>query len=480
LKLETRTMAVALSNLMNNGYRVLGLTGAATQADVDAAARQLRLWDDPKDISATTNDALWIGPIPRRRQDIELAVARLTEPGTRLRERMWWFVGTPPIGGTHGRLEGSAPFDQTHGGPRGGDWRAVHDRLLVQLYHGLTREPTAGDFPAWRGLIKQFETFAASDDVLDALVDLELSGDFEKRASLEEIATALHAVPGEVAGALVEGVEGALDDPDRVAAAAALARQVRTIPVARQQVDRVFNRLEDMLATGCAEQQHIVSTAWKTRKVQAMLAATGVAQRNFERECMPLVNELAHDDMADEERRGRVALRAAHFYMFLGEANAAAYDFAAAKRAYARAKFLAGYDPLARQAQGLIEKSELSLKRQRAGLVPRGTAQRRWGFSFSGGRWWWGAIVLVIALVRGLGMMVAPEQSTTKTVIDGPTAAQLEAEEKVLNEGHAVGASDDIAALLKRQEELHQQNQMAPSAAPAWGEPMPHPTGRIR
>src|SRR4051812_6272094 len=87
---------LTLNDLSRNAFRVLGLTAAATQTDVDAAARRLRIWQDPSMIPPTANDAAWMGPVLRAGRDVENAVARLAEPVTRVHERFWWFCERPP------------------------------------------------------------------------------------------------------------------------------------------------------------------------------------------------------------------------------------------------------------------------------------------------------------------------------------------------------------------------------------------------
>jgi hypothetical protein len=79
-----------------SAYRTLGLPASATQAQIDAAARRLRIWADPKTVPPTPWDTPWLGPVRRSRNDIEQALSALNEPATRVEERLLWFHRPEP------------------------------------------------------------------------------------------------------------------------------------------------------------------------------------------------------------------------------------------------------------------------------------------------------------------------------------------------------------------------------------------------
>lgn len=79
---------LTLDHLSRNAFRILGLTADASQVQIDAAARRMRIWQDPSMIPGSVNDAGWMGPITRSRQEIESAVARLADPLSRLDARL--------------------------------------------------------------------------------------------------------------------------------------------------------------------------------------------------------------------------------------------------------------------------------------------------------------------------------------------------------------------------------------------------------
>ena len=59
-----------IEKLQQNAFRILGLKADATQAEIDSAARLMRLWNDHTQIPGTVNDASWLGNIPRTLSDI--------------------------------------------------------------------------------------------------------------------------------------------------------------------------------------------------------------------------------------------------------------------------------------------------------------------------------------------------------------------------------------------------------------------------
>ena len=59
--------------LASNAFRVLGLSGEATQADIDAAARRMRIWNDPAAIPPTPWDTPMLGPLARDAMPVALS-----------------------------------------------------------------------------------------------------------------------------------------------------------------------------------------------------------------------------------------------------------------------------------------------------------------------------------------------------------------------------------------------------------------------
>ena len=85
-----------LFNIAQNAFRTLGLCARASQAQIDQAARQMRIWPDATDIPPTPWDLPWLGSLSRDKKAIENALSRLNDPQTRIEERLMWFNGTDP------------------------------------------------------------------------------------------------------------------------------------------------------------------------------------------------------------------------------------------------------------------------------------------------------------------------------------------------------------------------------------------------
>ena len=117
---DDRVDAIAELGFQTNWFRTLGLPANATQADIDAAARKMRLWKDPTRIPPTEWDFVWMGPLERDRGAIEAAVAALADPAVRLQQRLLWFCRPHPalVDGDAQRLKTDADALSPSGDPR--------------------------------------------------------------------------------------------------------------------------------------------------------------------------------------------------------------------------------------------------------------------------------------------------------------------------------------------------------------------------
>src|SRR6266496_231524 len=88
--------AAAADRITHNAFRVLGLCATASQACIDQSARKMRIWSDPRRIPPTPWDLNWLGPLSRSKNDVEQAVALLSDPVTRVGERLFWFHREAP------------------------------------------------------------------------------------------------------------------------------------------------------------------------------------------------------------------------------------------------------------------------------------------------------------------------------------------------------------------------------------------------
>src|SRR2546429_265400 len=102
-------MRLAKERISGNAFRVLGLPGDASQQAIEASARKMRIWPTPERIPPTAWDLPWVGSLSRSRMELEQAVARLTDPKSRIEERLLWFgAGERRLSGeSHEQIERS-------------------------------------------------------------------------------------------------------------------------------------------------------------------------------------------------------------------------------------------------------------------------------------------------------------------------------------------------------------------------------------
>jgi hypothetical protein len=345
---------LTLNDLSGNAFRILGLSASASQADIDSAARKMRIWPDPAMIPRSVNDAQWIGPVPRTRQNIENAVARLTDPLSRLEERFWWFCLTPP--GSDIPL-GAVPTDVA----------AVHDSALIHLYRSLVTDAADENPTAWQALIEQFRALAASDDYLQWLFEVESTGDFEKRASLEEIAEPQRRLPLRLSTAVVGSIGAAVASGDFAAAGQAI-QLVRAD--SSSTADALLDRMEDDLAGRCNELVAKIDAAWKTRLVSALRPACNHAIARFGTTIQPLIDEFV-SMTPDVDRQNRARMHGINLLIHTSEAYGAIDNFLASERTLETALELAADTPMQPEITDLLDKVKEAALRQRAG-APRG------------------------------------------------------------------------------------------------------------
>ncbi|HVX86596.1 MAG TPA: hypothetical protein VH253_17575 [Phycisphaerae bacterium] len=213
----------------HNPFRILGLSGAASQAAMDAAARRLRIYPDPAAIPPTPFDLPTLGPLPRTPTDIEQALAALYDPLTRIDARLFWFTADHP--------PSLADFPD----PRSADSR--HNALIRTL---CFQNPPA---PEW---FPRFEEHALAPDTLPWLIDLEHAGDFEKAATPDEVAAALQAFPAHCAAGYLPRSRAAIERVDlpTLLPIAALLHTAK-FPQVRALLPQLLDVLEDNMARRC-------------------------------------------------------------------------------------------------------------------------------------------------------------------------------------------------------------------------------------
>jgi hypothetical protein len=288
--------------LAANAYRTLGLSAAANEAGIEAAARRMRIWPDQQRIPPTAWDQSWIGPISRSRQQIEQALARLVEPASRLEERLSWYFGERPPVDPKATLEEFVPLNGGAAEPAD-----RHDAALIALHAAWASDPDGADLQRWREVVRRFVELAASPACAAWLTAAERQGDFEKHASVEEIDKAVKALPGALAAALVLKAQAALDrdDLEGCTRIASLLGDVGRAQQIAAPLHGLLDRLEDGLSAHCREMDRELRDKLRTnhRAPGPFYADNLVAAQNAEalydqklRGTLPGLCMLARDD----------------------------------------------------------------------------------------------------------------------------------------------------------------------------------------
>ena len=314
--------ALSRERLTANAYRILGLPAGASQADIDAAARRMRIWSDPSQIPPTPWDLVWLGPLSRSRNDFEQAVSRLNEPASRVRERVLWFASpevtaknlTPRSADAVARAMAASD-----GAPAG------HDSALAGLAAAFFHDPSLRDAGRWGPTLSAVARVADDPNYRRWLLAAEEDGDFEKRATPGEVVAALRDLPASACRFLAEAARGALDRDDLAAYARCvqLIRPAAADPEAGEQsIAGLRDRVEDLLAARC---RRLTDDAF--RRIRWDRARYSKNLKYNKARCVELAKDLrtqidplydAFVNLADADRVRRVNLAAAQAIRNLG------------------------------------------------------------------------------------------------------------------------------------------------------------------
>ena len=192
-----------LPQLRTNPFRVLGLSASAGQADIFAAARRMRIFANPQEISSTQWDVPSLGALSRERTDIEHSVSQLSDPVTRLEHRQRWFAHVPPSLKKSWKLQGD-PNELDPG-------VASHDRDLWQIAALLMSDPSMKRGDAWHDAFSAFFTSTSNPAYLSWMRQVEQEGRFDKVATASEMKFVADSVVMMVGEQLAEQARSALD-----------------------------------------------------------------------------------------------------------------------------------------------------------------------------------------------------------------------------------------------------------------------------
>ena len=167
-----------------NAFRVLGLPGDATRSEIVDAASRLR--GQPWGQNHTPWDLPWIGPVQRKAEDVEAALAHLAEPDDRILHRMFWF---------HDRdAEDAVAYlgpDSIRDALEG--WSSttlpipLHDAAIVALAAAASLDPEMEDMELWHRALREWKKIIENERYWLEFMKAELAGGFERPASLGDV-----------------------------------------------------------------------------------------------------------------------------------------------------------------------------------------------------------------------------------------------------------------------------------------------------
>src|SRR5215207_6657964 len=184
-------------------FRVLGLGAGAAQGEVFDAAASLRLALKVGVRKTFEGDAAWLGEVARRESDVRDAVGRLSEPGQRARERLFWFHLPAPRARVSTTAELTAAAEELlkrvptrpsnsdeAGGVRLADEAAaaLHDAALLALAGVVRLDPTLREVEAWARAFRLWRRLFGCEEFWSLLVALDLKGDYEQPVTFGEVA----------------------------------------------------------------------------------------------------------------------------------------------------------------------------------------------------------------------------------------------------------------------------------------------------
>lgn len=338
--------AVTPENLAGNPFRVLGLPAGATQAEVDSAARRLRIFQDPADIPPTPCDFSWLGGLDRSSRSIESAVAALADPLSRLHSRLWWFC--------------AAPEEIDHAGPA----LAAHDTFLHTTGRTLL-EPA--DAARWQQALNAAAALQADPAYAQWLDQVEADGDFEKPSTAAERDALLANIARDIAAAAIPAADRLIDSDNIDGVLALLATLRRAGPAAADTTATLIDRIEDALVARCNRRHEEIDLAWAKRNADLLRPVCQEILARFNREILPLVNVLYENSGDDDGRRSRARLAAARLLGRTGEAYAAVRNYVQAHDLYTKALTFAQGTSLSVTIKRLRDAVHKEAVRQRSG-----------------------------------------------------------------------------------------------------------------
>jgi hypothetical protein len=158
------------ARFQTNAYRVLRAPAASTASEMHHAAIAIRRAVTLGLATLTAEDIPTLGPLSRSETALREAIGRMENPAQRLRDRLFWFHGTPTI-----EASTLAPIEK------------AHDNSLRDLFASL--EASLDDTTLWTAALRQWHQQVVSQpDYWACILRIEEQGGFEPIAHSSELA----------------------------------------------------------------------------------------------------------------------------------------------------------------------------------------------------------------------------------------------------------------------------------------------------
>ncbi|HZH32282.1 MAG TPA: rhodanese-like domain-containing protein [Pyrinomonadaceae bacterium] len=181
----------SLTPLVASAFRLLGLSGGASQREIYAAASTLRRAFKLGVLRPPATDIAWLAPPDRTENGVRDALSRLTTPAQRIYERLFWFfdpqaasalAATAHDGSVASLRDAFAGAQEADPSPA-----ARHDLALLSLALLLRLDPALECADDWRRTYALWKELIEGRELWSLLMAADLKGDFEQLTTFNEI-----------------------------------------------------------------------------------------------------------------------------------------------------------------------------------------------------------------------------------------------------------------------------------------------------
>lgn len=307
--------------IAQNAYRMLGMPGDATLAQLRAVEARVRRHQELGRRASAASELSALGHIDPDLRSVTEAVARLDDPLKRVRERAWWFL----------RADDLSRAQTGHSS----DFKEKHSTLLHAQIELAVSDPSVQKSELWRSILGQWRELFDSPMLSDVLLALDTHCGFERRLR-ENDAANIHAIlhddwPALFRWLLNKHIAG--QDHVSLARALVVARDV-DMPIAQDMKDGIGAELERIVAPSFQRAYTFLSRVNRTERATPIINQFPItaAERVVVEDICPTIDlfaaALSYDDLKVAEARDA----ATELLYSIAVASTWTDDFARAKR----------------------------------------------------------------------------------------------------------------------------------------------------